>query len=149
MRIKRSNVKDAGLPAGRDKRRGYLAVELLLVLPILVALFLGMMQYSLILAARQSLLAASREGARVAAHGGTQEEVCATCRRVLGKGSLGAANVKIRSVFEDPQHPNDGHDRVEVCISIPTTCVVPDMLRWIGISFRNQDMVAGAVMLKE
>jgi len=149
MRIKRSHGKHSDRPSGRGQRRGILAVELLLVLPILVALFLGMMQYSLILGARQSLLAASREGARVAAHGGTKEEVCATVRRVLGTGSLGAANVKIRSVFEDPQHPFDGRDRVEVCVCVRTTCVVPDMLRWIGISFRNQDLVVGSVMLKE
>jgi hypothetical protein len=150
MRIKQTNLKRSGHPSGMGPRRGgYLAVELLLVLPILLALFLGMMQFSLILGARQTLLAASREGARVAAHGGTKEDVCATCRRVLGTGSLGASNVHIRSFDEDPQHPFDGRDRVEVRISVPTTLVVPDMLRWIGISFRDQDMVACTVMLKE
>jgi TadE-like protein len=150
MRINIQNLKVPGRPCqNRGCRRGFLAVELLLVLPILLALFLGMMQFSLILAARQSLLAASREGARVASHGATQEEVEATVKRVLGTGKLGDARVRLNAVHEDPLHPLDGRDRVEVCVCVPTTHVVPDMLRWIGISFRDQDLVAGTVMLRE
>jgi hypothetical protein len=150
MRIKIRNTRDTGASSQTGRRRGgHLAVELLLVLPILMAFLLGMMEFSLILAARQSLLAASREGARVAAHGGTDDEVRATVKRVLGTGRLGDSKVCICSLQEDPQHPNDGRDRVEVRVCVPTTYIVPDMLRWIGISFRDQDMVACTVMLKE
>jgi hypothetical protein len=124
-------------------------VELLLVLPILLALFAGMMQFSLILTARQQLLAASREGARVASHGGTEDEVKAAVQRVLGGGNLGRANSKLYTLPEDPRHPVDGRDRVAVCVCVPTTCVVPDLLAWVGVSFRNQDMVSCTIMVRE
>ena len=51
----------------RARRRAGVALELLLVFPILLSLLLAMVQFSMLLAARQQLAGASREAARVEA----------------------------------------------------------------------------------
>ena len=60
-----------GPSANKTSRPGGIhAVELLMLLPIVLALVLGMVELSLILSTDQQLTMASREGRRVAAQGG-------------------------------------------------------------------------------
>lgn len=132
------------------RRRGSLAIELLLMLPIPMALLGAMVEFSLMLTARQHILAASREGARVAAHGGTDEEVKATVKRVLGEDtSLGEAEVEIRRIEEDPANAAIARDRVEVKVQIPVGKVTPDLLAYVGLSLRDQELVAVTIMNQE
>ena len=126
-----------------------LSIELLLVLPILLALLMSMIEFSLLLIARQELLTASREGARVAAQGGTTAEVQTTVSRVLGSGSLAGAQVSVQTTPEDPDNPQNGRNRVNVTVSVAVTQAVPDLLRWVGITFQNQELVAATVMNQE
>src|SRR5947208_3221112 len=77
----------------RALRRGGSAIELLFALPVLLVVLFGTVEFAMVLIARQQLLAASREGARVAAQGGTADEVEDAVRTFLGQGSLSQATV--------------------------------------------------------
>jgi hypothetical protein len=134
---------------GRRPRRGHLAVELLLVLPIFLMFLAGMIEFSLLLTARQELKHASREGARAASRGADCDEVIATVRRCLGHGSLKHANVDIRHFDEDCFLPNAERDRVQVVVHIASTKVTPDFLAMFGITFCNKRLAAGTVMCME
>jgi hypothetical protein len=125
-----------------------MTVELIMVLPILLLLLFAMVQFSMLLTARQQLLAASREGARTGARGGSPAEVGAAVKGALGQGSLGEARVHYRVLAGDPSQPVPGRERVEVTVEVPATRVVPDLIRWV-VSFEDQDLVATTVMQRE
>ena len=134
------------------RRRGSLTVEMLLVLPIVLAFFLGMIEFSLILYSRQQLVGASREGCRVAALGGDQAEVERAVKRYLGTGRLGDAWVRLTdgqgrpipsARFLPPGEP------VQVWVELPTAHAVPDLLRFLGYSIRDDELVARTVMRRE
>jgi Flp pilus assembly protein TadG len=125
-------------------------VELILVLPILLLLLLGMFEFSLLLTAREHLLLASREGARTAARGGNDREVAATVERTLGTGRLAAAaGVEVQRFDHHPELPFAGRQPVAVRVHVSVTQVVPDLLRWAGISFRHHELLATTVMEQE
>ncbi len=134
--------------AGGD-RRATMAVELLFVLPILMIALVAMIEFSLLLTARAELLSASRAGARVAAQGGNDDEVKTMVKQMLGDGRLGDAQVIVERVPADPLRPLDGRDRVQVVVHVPAPHVVPDLLGWAGISFRDQELAASTVMNQE
>jgi Flp pilus assembly protein TadG len=125
-------------------RRGSVAVELILVFPILVGFLFGTIEFSLLLHTRQQLLDASREGARVAARGGTNAEVIATVKQALGgTGPLADnATVDITPFSASPPNIRDG---VTVCVSIVDAQVVPNMLPWL-IDLTNESMMACTTM---
>lgn len=133
----------------KSGRRGTVIIELLLVLPVFVVLLTAMIEFSLILTARQELLTASREGARIASHGAPNEEVQAAVQRVLGDGRLGSAEVNIQHFEEDHFLPNAPRDRVQIVVHVPTTRVVPNFLGLVGINFAEDELVAGTVMSME
>src|SRR5260221_10770903 len=118
-------------------RRGILAFELLLILPILLMVVLAAVEFSLTLHARQQLVAASREGCRVAALGGNLSEVEGTIRRTLGNGRLADADIELTDetgkALTDGMTIHSG-DSVAVWLRLPTVHVVPDLLRFIGYS---------------
>jgi hypothetical protein len=126
--------------------------ELMLVFPIAMAFFLAMIEFSMILTARQQLLAASREGARVAAIGADHEEVAITIRRYLGEGPLGDSELTMTdaegSVLSTSLAVRSG-EPVEVWLRVPTGHVVPDLLRFIGYSIKDDELVARTVMRRE
>jgi hypothetical protein len=130
-------------------RQGIVIVELLLVLPVFLVLLTGMIEFCLLLVARQELMAACREGCRVASHGAPNQEVQAAVANVLGDGRLAAAEVRIRRFEEDHVLPHAPRDRVQVVVHIPTTRVVPDFLGLIGISFAEDELACGTVMSME
>lgn len=60
----------------RSKRRASAAVEMAVVLPVLLTILFGMIEYGWVFTVRQALVTASREGARTAAlPGSTEDEV--------------------------------------------------------------------------
>jgi hypothetical protein len=130
-------------------RAGTIIVELILVLPIFVVLLTAMIEFGLILTARQQLLTASREACRVASHGAPAEEIVAAAKTALGDGRLGTATVAITRFEEDHFLPNAPRDRVQVVVRIPTTRVVPDFLGLVGISFAEDELAAGTVLSME
>jgi Flp pilus assembly protein TadG len=117
-------------------------MELLLVFPILLTVLLATVEFSTFAVARQQLLTASREGARVAAVGGTRDEVEAAVRLFLGGGRF--TNAQIDTVLTDV-----AGDPVEVTVRIQATDAVPDLLPLAGFSISNQTIAASTVLRRE
>lgn len=131
----------------RAMRRGHLALELLLVLPLFLTLLFAMIQFSILLSSRQVLLAASQEGARVASQGGDATEVETAARRVLGNGSLGQAQV-IPLLSDSSGNPVPAGDPVTVCVQIRAGQAAPNLLRFIGLNI-DEPIVACTTLRKE
>jgi Flp pilus assembly protein TadG len=78
----------SGLPAGKPAlRRGAIAVELLVSVPILVILLLAVIEFGLIFAAIKQVAFASRLGAKLASEAGTT----ANLTTIVSDGTLRAA----------------------------------------------------------
>lgn len=89
--------------AAPDRQSGAAAVELALVLPILLVLVFGIVDFGRAYNAEISLTQAAREGARVRALGGT---AAATTTRVqLAAGFLPAASVSVAAGGACPANP--------------------------------------------
>ncbi|HMP01378.1 MAG TPA: TadE/TadG family type IV pilus assembly protein [Gemmatales bacterium] len=136
----------------RRRRSGYLLLELLLLLPILLVVVLAAVEFGMLLHARQQLVAASREACRVAAVGGTAEEATDLARRVLGPGRLGSADVLLTTEEGVPLLP--GHcvatgETVAAWVRLPAHHAVPDLLRFIGVSIKQDELVGRTVMRRE
>jgi hypothetical protein len=123
-------------------------LELILVLPILLAVLGGAAEFSMLAVARQQLLAASREGARVAATGGTAAEAEAAARATLGGGRLAGAEVRVVGTAGAGQ-PSAAGDPVEVWVSLPARAAAPDVLRIIGVSLGDQTIVTRTALRTE
>ncbi len=132
----------------RSGRRGTTAIQLLLVLPVLMAFLFGMIEFSMLLIVRQQLLTASREGARVAATGGTVADVQQATQLFLGGGSLSQATIDVLLTDASGQPVTTG-GAVAVTVSLPATQAVPDLLLFIGFSISDQTLIAQTVMRKE
>ncbi len=129
-------------------RRGSISLEFLFLLPIALVITLAMVEFCLILVARQQLTAASREGARVAAIGGDAQAVSDAVHAFLGTGTLAAADVQ--SVLTDPSGaPLPSGALVQVTVTLPTSQAVPDLLAPFGFSIATDVIVARTIMRKE
>jgi hypothetical protein len=131
-----------------NKRRGSMAIELLFVFPILLAVLLGTVQFSLWLSAQQQVALASREGARTAATGGSAKDVNESVRLTLGDGRFNVAEVKV-TLTDEHGDPVTAGNPVAVQVRLPAASAVPDLLRFIGFSIRNEVLVGQTVMRKE
>jgi Flp pilus assembly protein TadG len=137
------------MPANRSRRRaGRLALELLLILPVLLALLGGLIEFSVLLVARQQLASASSQGARVAALGGDQTAVEQAARQALGTGAVSAATVEA-TLTDASGLPLPSGAAVEVTVEVPAAQVAPNLLRVIGFSLGNRVLSAQTVMRKE
>jgi hypothetical protein len=137
---------------GPAARRGSVAAEFVLLAPVVIALLLAMVQFSMALTARQQLLAASREGARVAALGGDRHDVAAAVRQTLGGGPLGQCEVCVMDGTGCPVaggHEVPTGETVAVCVRLPTRKAVPDLLRFIGYSIKDEVIVVRTAMRRE
>src|SRR5262249_29938975 len=79
----------------RRPRRGYVSIELLLILPVFLALVLGMVGLADMLVAEQLLAEASGRGCRCAAMGGNEEQVKEAVRSVLGPDRAERAKIRV------------------------------------------------------
>lgn len=101
---------------------GAVAVEFAFVLPLLVVIFIGTVQFGLVMYRTQMLEAAAREGARVASVGGDTTDVQA--RVEAGAGNLGVTPVTIETRIDTASSwaaggcQQRGHD-VRVTVSVP------------------------------
>jgi len=129
----------------RTKRRGLLAMELLLALPILLALVLAVVQFALLLSARQQVTVAAREAARVAALGGSPADVRRVVDRFVGP-EVGTVTARMTDTAGTPLPPGEP---VEVAVRVPTRRMVPELLGMIGFGLGDRELVARAIMRKE
>jgi Flp pilus assembly protein TadG len=147
--MRNTQVSQARNKCGPDRRRSGTAVlEMLIALPVLLAVLLAVVEFSMILVAQQQIVAASREGARVAAQGGAQSDVVQAVQQFLGKGRL--SNATIATVLTDTsRQPLPSGSPVSVTVSLPTAQAVPDLLAFVGFSISNKNLVGQTVMRKE
>lgn len=140
-------IQPKSSPKKQSDRNGTLTIELLFVLPVAVILILAMVEFSMILVARQQVAAASREGGRVAAIGGNQMEIEAAVETFLD-GNLSGAMVQsqITDAFGTPI-PSGG--TVTVVVSVPTAQAVPNLLAPFGFSIANDVIHASTKMRRE
>jgi Flp pilus assembly protein TadG len=137
------NRRACAVPLTR-RAGGIHALELLFLLPIILALILGMVEFSLVLAADQQLAVASREGSRVAAQGGGPAEVEAAARLVLGSGKLGN-NTLVSSQLTDVSG-----SPVSVTVTVAdAAAVVPNLLRFVGYSIKDKPLASVTIMRRE
>ena len=99
-----------------EKRRGAVVVELAVVAPILVIIFLGMVEVSRGIMVQQILTNAAREGAREAImEGATTSDVQTTVTQYLANSTISGATV---SVTPDPTVAA-ARQPVTVAVNIP------------------------------
>lgn len=125
-----------------------MAAELILVLPLILAFLFGMIEFSMLLLSRQQLLTASREGARVAALGGSVNDVVQATQTFLGTGSLAQANIDV-IITDANGNPIPTGGPVAVTLSLPANQATPDLLSFIGLSLGQEPIVAQTVLRKE
>lgn len=128
-----------------NRRRGILAMEMLIALPILLSIVLAVVQFALLLSARQQVTVAAREAARVAALGGSPAEIRRVVDRFVGP-SVGTVTARMTDTKGMPLPPGEP---VEVSVRIPTRRMVPELLGMIGFGLGDRELVARAVMRKE
>ena len=129
----------------KKRRRGALAMELLFALPIMLAVLLAMVEFSILLSARQQVTSAAREAARVAALGGSPTEI-----RTIVDRFLGPQVAQIEATLNDVNgNPLPSGEPIQVVVSVPMFRMVPELLGFIGFSLRGQELTARAVMRKE
>jgi len=84
-------------PDKRKPRRGFVTVELLLALPVVLAIFFGMVGMADLVITEQLLAEASGKAARAAALGGSEEQVKEAVRSVLGPARTDRATIRVGS----------------------------------------------------
>lgn len=98
---------DAIIPRHRNRRRGVYAIQLLLALPLVLILFLAVIEFGFILLVEQTVTAASQQGARAAAGGGNMVQVLAAVNEVLALHDIiiAAATTDANVVIEQSGSP--------------------------------------------
>lgn len=126
-------------------RRGAVAFETLLVLPLFLALVLGMVGIADLLIAEQLVAEASGRAARTAAIGGSEQEIRESVRAVLGSDRAEKARITVVPVSGEPGPVPPGgliEARIELDVRDAT---------WTRLApVSGDDSVVGrAVMLRE
>ena len=124
----------------RCRRSGTVMWEIVLLFPIFVGFLLGTIEFSIAFFQRQQLLTAVREGARVAARGGSATEVTDTVQSRFGP----AVTVVVTLLTVDPLTVT-GRNAVQVTGTVATTDVVPNMLPYL-VDLSGEKLVVTVVM---
>ena len=127
----------------RQRRRGSLTMELILVLPILGVLLLGLFEYSLLFFARGEVVDASRAGARMASLPGASVEDVET-------QVLNSLSPRLRQTAEiGVEAGSYTGDPVAVAVKVPMSSAAPDMLWPIGFGLSGKHLLSETRMVKE
>tara|TARA_R110002095_G_scaffold94422_3_gene82285 strand:+ start:88576 stop:88992 length:417 start_codon:yes stop_codon:yes gene_type:complete len=137
------NIKRIQKKQKRAKRRGFLSMELALVLPIFGIVMFALLEFTLLFYARADVVEASRIGARLATLPGVtqnnvEQEVLKILPPQLGQGAVVKADLG----------ENSG-DIVMVAVSIPMTLASPNLLWPIGYNIKGQNLYSETRMIKE
>jgi Flp pilus assembly protein TadG len=118
--------------------------EALLVLPILLAVVLGLVEFAMLLTAEQKLAEASGLAARAGATGRSDEDVKQAVKTVLGDKQYAHAKV----------HMNRWEDRhtgpmIEVQVQLPAKVASTNVLRSVGLDLSGETLTGRTVMRVE
>jgi hypothetical protein len=123
--------------------------------PVVAGLLFGTVQFSMYMAARQQVQAASREGARKAARGGDQNGIEQTVRGYLEAAGLPGATIQVGPVDGSGHLLNDqgqqigSGDPVRIVVRLPAQNAAPHLLDFLGFRRLHGDIIAQTVMLRE
>jgi Flp pilus assembly protein TadG len=120
-------MKKAQKQGQRPRRnRGAAAVEFALILPLLITLVFGVVQFGLLFNRQQALHASAREGARLAAlPSSTQAEIETLALATLN--GVPTATTPTVTIEPNVTRPCEGRlgETVVVTVSVPTTIEIP------------------------
>lgn len=132
-------------PHRPSSRRGTVAFETLMVLPLFLALLLGMVGIADLLIAEQMVAEASGRAARTAALGGTEEQVRDSVRAVLGASRADKAKITVLSVDGEPGPVPPG-GLIEVRVELEARHATSTRLAPVG---GDESVVGRSVMQRE
>ena len=130
----------------RHRRRlgAVLSMELILVLPIALALIFASIEVGMIWAAGQRVNEAAAAGCRTASFRGCDASAIRRSveSRLARKPMIDACQIDVQ-----PATP----DKPEVCVtvSVPMRSAAPDLLSFIGFSLGDRKLVSQTIMRKE
>jgi Flp pilus assembly protein TadG len=124
----------------RSNRRGAAAVELALVMPILLTVVFGVIQYGMVIHTRHLMVYAAREAARSYVVGESDADEAET----LALNRLSDTPFSYTVTVTEPE---DGESDVTVSISLPMAEAA--IISYIGSSLFSGDIVATVVMRVE
>ena len=132
-------------PVPTRRRLGaVLSMELILILPIVIALVLGMTEISLLWAANHRVQAAAGAGCRVATHpGATMQSVRRAIETSLDKQAL------VESYQLEVTGGMHSGDEIALSVNVPQAACAPDLLKMFGYSLQGKTMTARSVMRRE
>lgn len=125
------------------RKKGFVSLEVILVLPILMILLLGLLEFSLLFSARGQVIDAARAGARVATlHGIDEYFVEDEVYKNLGPYLSEYAKI-------ETEIGEYSGEEVHVTVRVPMGAATPDLLWPVGYSVRGQEIIGEVRMLKE
>lgn len=125
------------------KRRGFAALELALTLPVLGLILMGLVEFSMLIYARSSVVQACRYGARAASLAGVpHEQIEWEIRNTLPPALQDGLDIEV--IGGD----NTG-DVVTVILGVPMSAASPDLLWPIGYSLDGRYLISETSMIKE
>jgi hypothetical protein len=140
------SLADSLKTRGDRRRQGaLLSTELLLLLPILLIFFVGVVEITFLIVIEARLAAAAREGDRVAARGGDSGDIEAAIALIFGDPSKSQVTFTVNF----PNGTANTGDPVQVIVMTPATVYVPNYLASVGFDLTGQTLTAQAVMTIE
>jgi hypothetical protein len=130
----------------RQRRSGrlgaVLSMELILVLPIVLALVFSVIEFGMLWSSSQRVKDAATAGCRTASFRGADETaIRRAVERTLGKPALVANySIDIRQ---------DVSNEVSVAVTVPMRSAAPDLLRFVGFALDGRLLSSQTVMRKE
>ena len=125
------------------RRSGFFSLELALTLPILGVVLMALFEFSLLFAARGSVVEASRVGTRKACLASVSaRDVKEEIKKVLPPRLQRGMQVQV-----DLGHKSG--DVVAVAVSVPMNAAAPDLLWPIGYTLRSRMLYSETRMIKE
>ena len=142
-------------------RRGSVALETLLFLPLFVVFLIAFVEFTAIVNAEQKLVRASHAGAKCAGEGATLEQIRDVVDYNLGRGALAEHRCITVAMVVRNRHGEEElvpveapeclppHTLLVVTVNAPTRRVVPNLLRSIGVCLSDDELVGQTALRKE
>jgi Flp pilus assembly protein TadG len=151
-----TTTRNAATTRGCRARSGVLTVEMILVIPILLAVVLALVQFGVTLMSMQGISAAARVGTRQATlPSATQASVEAAVAQVLAGWHFAGnetTEIFVNGLPVSAANPLTNAvtgDAVAVRVTVPTSDAVPDLLKFVGGSIVGQTLKTEFVLRKE
>jgi hypothetical protein len=128
----------------RSDRAGSVSFEALLVIPVLLLVVLGLVEFSMELTAEQKLAEASGLAARTGSLGRSDDDIKAAVKATLGPKQYEKVNVVTRR-WKDVK----AGDMIEVRVELPAKAASLNLLRTIGIDLSGETLTGRTVMRVE